>query len=223
MTIESNFKNIIKAIPKDVKLITVSKTRNYDEIMEAYNFGVRDFGENKVQELVDKYDNLPKDINWHLIGHLQRNKVKYIVGKVKLIHSLDSIRLLEEIEKKYSQNNNVANVLIQINIGEEETKTGVSLEELEALITQCTECSFVKVKGLMAIIPKCNEGKAREYFKKMAQIWHNIKNKDLQNFHMEYLSMGMTNDYEIAIEEGSNMVRIGEGVFGKREYNKTNI
>lgn len=219
MSVEENINRIKATVPEDVTLIAVSKTKPVEAIEEAYGIGVRDFGENKVQELVDKYDKLPKDIRWHLIGHLQRNKVKYIVGKVQLIHSLDNIKLLEEIEKQYKANDTTAQALIQINIGKEESKTGVYLENLEELLEACEGCTNVKIKGLMAIIPQGTEESCRYYFKQMKNIFNDMKKRSFKNIVMEVLSMGMTGDYEIAIEEGSNMVRIGSGIFGKRNYN----
>jgi len=218
LSVEENISRVTITIPKDVTLIAVSKTKPIEAIEEAYNMGIRDFGENKVQELVDKYDKLPKDIRWHLIGHLQRNKVKYIVGKVHLIHSLDGLKLLDEIEKQYKANNAIAQVLIQINIGKEESKTGAYLENLEELLEACEVCNHVKVKGLMAIIPQGSEESCRDYFKKMKNIFCELKKRKFNNITMEVLSMGMTDDYQIAIEEGSNMVRIGSGIFGKRNY-----
>lgn len=218
MSVEENIREIKTSIPKDVTLIAVSKTKPVEEIEKAYQMGIRDFGENKVQEMVDKYDKLPKDIRWHLIGHLQRNKIKYIVGKVHLIHSLDSIRLLEEIEKQYKSNGITAQVLIQINIGKEDSKTGIYLEDLEELLQVCEKCENVKVKGLMAIIPKGSEECCRNYFKQMKNIFEDLKKRKLNNITMEVLSMGMSGDYKLAIDEGSNMVRIGSCIFGKRNY-----
>lgn len=186
---------------------------------EAYEEGIREFGENKVQEIVNKYDDFHKDVKWHLIGHLQRNKVKYIVGKVSLIHSLDSIELLAEIEKRFSMENEIAECLIQINIGEEASKTGISLSELDGLINEVEACKNVKVKGLMAIIPTGDEEQCRKYFREMKLIWDEQKKKHLDNVTMDFLSMGMTGDYKLAIEEGSNVIRVGEGIFGKRFYN----
>lgn len=219
LSIEQNVRNIKNTIEKDVTLIAVSKTKPVEEIEKVYQVGIRNFGENKVQEFVDKYDKLPKDIKWHLIGHLQRNKVKYVVGKVYLIHSLDSIRLLQEIEKQYASEGKTAKVLIQINIGREDSKTGILLEELEELLAACENCNNVEVKGLMAVIPKGNEEECRRYFSKMKDIFETLKKRDFKNIKMEVLSMGMTGDYIIAMEEGANMVRIGEGIFGKRNYN----
>ncbi|MCY6483722.1 YggS family pyridoxal phosphate-dependent enzyme [Clostridium aestuarii] len=219
MSIKENIKKVNAYIPKDVKLVAVSKTRKLEELEEVYSIGVRDFGENKVQELAEKYDNFHKDVKWHFIGHLQRNKVKYIVGKVSLIHSLDSIKLLEEIEKKYVAAGQVADVLIQINIGRDPNKSGVLLEELDELINICEKCNNVKVKGLMTILPKGDELSNRNYFRQMKEVYDDLYEKQYKNIRMKYLSMGMTGDYKIAISEGANMVRVGEGIFGKRIYN----
>lgn len=219
MSIEENILRIRNELPKEVNLIAVSKTKPVEQINEVYNLGVRDFGENKVQEFLDKADNLPSDIRWHLIGHLQTNKVKYIVGKVYLIHSLDSVKLLYELEKRYGEAGIQANVLIQINIAKEETKTGAFIEELEDLLVEIEKCKNVKVKGLMSIIPIGDEQNCRHYFKAMKKLWDNLKNRTLSNITMEYLSMGMSSDYKLAISEGANLIRIGEGIFGKRIYN----
>lgn len=220
MSIKDNILKVQEHIPNDVELIAVSKTRTVEEIQQAYDTGMRNFGENKVQEIMNKVDVLPKDIKWHLIGHLQRNKVKYIVGKVHLIHSLDSIRLLNEIEKQYKKNDEVANVLIEVNIAKDSNKTGLMLEELDQMLEQCEKCNNVKVKGLMIIAPKGTEEEIRQAFKKIKGIWEELKNKNYNNITMEILSMGMTHDYQLAISEGSNMVRVGEGIFGKRNYDK---
>ena len=217
--IRDNIRNILHSIPSSVKLISVSKTRSLSEMEEAYVEGIREFGENKVQELVNKYDNFHKDVKWHLIGHLQTNKVKYIPGKVSLIHSLDSIELLQEIEKRFAQKNEVAECLIQINIGEESNKTGIYLSELQGLIKEIESCKNVKVRGLMAIIPIGDEDQCRKYFSQMKTIWDNQKKQNFNNVSMDFLSMGMTGDYKLAIEEGSNVIRVGQGIFGKRFYN----
>ncbi|WP_138204411.1 YggS family pyridoxal phosphate-dependent enzyme [Haloimpatiens lingqiaonensis] len=218
MSIEENVQQILKELKEDVKLIAVSKTRTVEEMEQAYKIGIRDFGENKVQELVDKYDKFHKDVHWHLLGHLQTNKVKYIVGKVHLIHSLDSIKLLEEIEKRFKAKDAIANVLIQINIGKEESKTGIYLNELEEIMNKCEQCTNVKVKGLMCIIPKGTEEENRKYFREMNDIFQELKGKNYKNISMNILSMGMSGDYKIALEEGSNMIRVGQGIFGPRNY-----
>jgi PLP dependent protein len=216
LSINENVSNIMKGLTEEITLIAVSKYKSATEIKQAYDCGIRNFGENKVQELLDKFDLLPQDITWHLIGHLQRNKVKYIVGKVELIHSLDSIRLLYEIEKQYALRGLTSKVLIQINVGEEESKTGIMLNELEVLLEACEKCNHVKVEGLMAIIPKGDEECCRQYFKLMKDIWSSLKLRNYKNIEMKYLSMGMTEDYKAAILEGSNMIRVGTGIFGKR-------
>lgn len=223
MAIGEAYKAIRNEISEDVTLICVSKTRQNHEIKEAYEAGARDFGENKVQELIEKYDSLDADIRWHLIGHLQRNKVKYIVGKVHLIHSLDSIRLLQEIEKRFATKNEIANLLIQVNIGREETKTGIDVEEIDSLIKACETCNNIKIKGLMATIPIGDEENCRRYFGQMKTIFDNLKTYDYKNVSMEVLSLGMSGDFQIAIEEGSNMIRLGERIFGMRDYKKLEV
>ena len=219
MDIKNNIKSLRCNIPNEVTLLAVSKTKPLNELEEAYNAGIRDFGENKVQELKDKFENFHKDVRWHFIGNLQTNKVKYLVGKTFLIHSLSSIKLLEVIEKEFGKKNIIADTLIQINIGREESKGGLLEEDLDTLIEAIEKCKFVKVKGIMAVIPKGNEESNRYYFKKVRDIFDSLKNKEFKNIQMEILSMGMTHDYHIAIEEGSNFIRIGEGIFGKRNYN----
>ena len=219
MSIKENISRLLSDLPENVKLVAVSKTRTVEEMREAYAFGQRDFGENKVQELTKKYDEFDESVRWHLIGHLQRNNVKYIVGKVFLIHSLDSIRLLAELEKQYLAAGLNADVLIEINIGREENKTGIFPEELEEMLIQCEKCTRVKVKGLMTVLPVCSEDEQKQYFLEVRKIWDSLKERQFSNIEMQYLSMGMTGDYKAAILEGSNMVRIGEGIFGKRNYN----
>lgn len=219
MSIKENIDNIVKELPDNVKLLAVSKTRSLEEMEEAYDYGLREFAENKVQELVRKEESFHKDVKWHLIGKLQTNKVKYIVGKVDLIHSLSSVKLLNKIEDLYSRENLTANTLIQINIGREESKSGVLLEDLEELIENIEKCNNVKVKGIMVIIPKGDEESNRNYFRKTHEIFSDLGKREFKNITMEVLSMGMTHDYKIAVEEGSNMVRVGTGIFGERNYN----
>ena len=216
MCIKENIKNIKEDLKKDITLVAVSKTKPIEDIKLAYEMGQRDFGENKVQELIDKEEILPKDINWHFIGKLQTNKVKYLVGKVFLIHSLSSIKLLEKIENEFSKKKVIANLLIQINIGREESKSGIFEEELLDLVSEVEKCNFCKVKGIMAIIPKGTDEENRIHFKKTREIFDKLSKEKYNNITMEILSMGMTNDYRIALEEGSNLIRIGEGIFGKR-------
>ncbi|MDR5586688.1 MULTISPECIES: YggS family pyridoxal phosphate-dependent enzyme [Clostridium] len=219
MSIKENIEKLKLEIPKNVELLAVSKTKPIEDLKEAYEAGIRDFGENKVQELVNKEENLPKDIRWHLIGKLQTNKVKYLVNKVHLIHSLSSIKLLNEIEKVFEKNDTVANVLIQINIGREESKSGILKEELPDIIEAIENCNHVLVKGIMVIIPKGDEKNNRKYFKETKEIFDYLKVREYKNIKMEVLSMGMTHDFNEAIEEGSTLVRIGQGIFGERNYN----
>ena len=219
MSIKDNIEALEKEIPNGVKLLAVSKTKPLSDLEEAYEAGIREFGENKVQELVAKEEEFHKDVKWHFIGGLQTNKVKYLVGKVCLIHSLSSIKLLKQIEKEFGKKNEIANVLIEINIGREESKGGILEEELEDMLSEIEKCSFVRVKGIMVIIPKGDSDSNRAYFKRTREIFESLKTRKFKNIKMEILSMGMTHDYKIAIEEGSTLVRIGEGIFGKRNYN----
>ena len=223
MAIGEAYNKIINEIPKEVRLICISKTRQITEIKEAYASGARDFGENKVQELMEKFDNISEDVRWHFIGHLQRNKVKYIVGKVHLIHSLDSIRLLREIEKRYGDENEIANLLIQVNIGSESAKNGIQVEELVPLIKACESCNNIKIKGLMATIPIGGSEDCRRYFSQMKAMFENLKTFAYKNVSMEYLSLGMSSDYKVAIDSGANMIRLGESIFGKRDYKKLEV
>ncbi|WP_376770088.1 YggS family pyridoxal phosphate-dependent enzyme [Clostridium bowmanii] len=218
MGIGEVYSEMKKEIPKDVTLVCVSKTREINEIKEAYAAGARDFGENKVQELMDKYDNVGPGVRWHFIGHLQRNKVKYLVGKVHLIHSLDSIRLLKEIEKQYAAQDEIASLLIQVNIGNEDSKTGVAVDEVNALIKACEECQYIRIKGLMATIPIGDSQHCSKYFAEMKSIFDNLKKNKYKNVSMEFLSLGMSGDFEIALAEGANMIRLGARIFGKRDY-----
>lgn len=201
----------------EVTLIAVSKTKPISMIREAYKMGVRDFGENKVQELTDKISQLPSDIRWHMIGHLQRNKVKYIVGKVELIHSVDSLRLAEEISQEALKKGVTANILVEVNAAGEESKFGIAPEETQDLVEQIGKLPAVRVKGLMTIAPYTdNPEDNRNYFRKLKQLSVDIGKKNIHNVNMDVLSMGMSGDYSVAIEEGSTYVRIGTGIFGER-------
>ena len=203
----------------DVTLIAVSKTKPVETLKEAYDLGVRVFGENKVQELTDKYEALPKDIQLHMIGHLQRNKVKYIIDKVALIHSVDSIRLAETIEKEAAKHNITANILIEVNVAKEESKFGLMPEELDELIDKIKDFNHIQVKGLMTIAPFVeNPETNREIFRSLRKLSVDISNKNVDNVNVSILSMGMTNDYTVAVEEGATMVRVGTGIFGARNY-----
>ena len=204
---------------EDVTLIAVSKTKPVETLQEAYDLGVRVFGENKVQELVVKYEVLPKDIHWHLIGHLQRNKVKYIIDKVDMIHSVDSIRLAETIEKEAAKHNIKVKILIEVNVAKEESKFGIHPEELDAFIEEISHFSHIQVMGLMTIAPYVeNAEENRPIFEHLRKLSVDIANKNIDNIIMSVLSMGMTNDYQVAVEEGATMVRVGTGIFGERNY-----
>ena len=206
--------------PSEVTLIAVSKTKPVETLKEAYDLGVRVFGENKVQELDKKIDALPEDISWHMIGHLQRNKVKYIAGRVELIHSVDSFRLAEEINIHAKKKGIVIPILIEVNVAEEESKFGVSVEDTEELIRQIAELDGVSIRGLMTIAPYVVDSEEnREIFHKIKDLSIDIASKNIDNVSMDILSMGMTGDYMVAIEEGATMVRVGTGIFGERNYN----
>lgn len=203
----------------EVTLIAVSKTKPVEKLREAYDLGVRVFGENKVQELVDKYGALPEDIHWHMIGHLQRNKVKYIIDKAELIHSVDSLRLAETIEKEAEKHNITANILIEVNVAREESKFGVMPEELDEIVEKIAGFNHLNVKGLMTIAPYVeNPEENRAVFARLRKLSVDIASKNVDNMNMSILSMGMTNDYEVAVEEGATMVRVGTGIFGERDY-----
>ncbi len=202
-----------------VKLIAVSKTKPVAMLREAYDAGCRDFGENKVQELVEKFEQMPKDIRWHMIGHLQRNKVKYIVDKVWLIHSVDSLRLAEEISKEAVRKNVKVSILVEVNVAGEESKFGVTTQDAVSLVEEIAKLPNIVIKGLMTIAPYVeNSEENRLYFAKLMQIYVDIIHKNIDNVFMEELSMGMTGDYEVAIEEGATYIRVGTGIFGERQY-----
>lgn len=204
-----------------VTLIAVSKTKPLSDIEELLqNTDAENFGENKVQELVDKYEYISRPVKWHMIGHLQTNKVKYIVDKVCLIHSVDSVNLAKTIEKEAAKHNVVVPVLIEVNVAGEESKFGVSVEETEDLIRQIKDFPHIHIDGLMTIAPfVANPEDNRVHFRRLKELLLDINSKNIDNVHMNVLSMGMTNDYEVAVEEGATMVRVGTGIFGERNYN----
>lgn len=205
--------------PSEVTLIAVSKTKPVSMLQEAYDEGVRTFGENKVQEIMDKYGQLPQDIEWHMIGHLQRNKVKYIADKVTMIHSLDSLRLAETIESEASKHNRVIPVLIEVNVAMEESKFGISVDEVLPFVQELSKFPHLRVNGLMTIAPYVeNAEENRQIFRKLKKLSVDIEEKNINNINMSVLSMGMTGDYQVAIEEGATMVRVGTGIFGERDY-----
>lgn len=206
---------------EEVTLITVSKTKPVALLKEAYDAGSRDFGENKVQEMLDKIPKMPEDVRWHMIGHLQRNKVKYIVDKVYLIHSVDSVRLAEEISKEALKKQVEVDILIEVNVALEESKFGTTTEEAIALVDEISKLPGIHIKGLMTIAPFVeDEEENRLIFQKLKQLSVDIAEKNIDNVSMNVLSMGMTGDYRVAVEEGATYVRVGTGIFGERDYSK---
>lgn len=224
-TVKDNLETINKKIkeaalkvnrdPQEIKLVAVTKTATLEQIKEAINEGVKIIGENKVQEAKKKYQVLTTEVKWHLIGHLQTNKVKYAVEIFDLIHSVDSIKLAKEIDNRSVQFKKTIDVLIEVNISGEETKYGYNPEKVEAFLKEISEFSAIRVRGLMTIAPiSKNKEEVRPYFRRLRELSERIRDKNIKNIKMDYLSMGMTDDFEIAIEEGANMVRIGRGIFG---------
>lgn len=207
---------------KEAILIAVSKTKPIVLLQEAYEAGIRDFGENKVQELVDKYEKMRnQEIRWHFIGHLQTNKVKYIIDKAYMIHSVDSYKLACEISKESLKHKKLVPILVQVNVSMEESKFGVHPEEAEEFIRKIAKLPGIAVQGLMTIAPYTENGESnRYYFRKLNQLSVDIKRKNIDNINMGILSMGMTGDYETAIEEGATYVRVGTGIFGIRDYSE---
>ncbi len=204
---------------EEITLIAVSKTKPISMLQEVYHLGVRDFGENKVQELSEKHPQLPQDINWHLIGHLQTNKVKQVIDKAALIHSVDSVRLAEVIEKEAAKKNVIVNILLEVNVAEEESKFGFKVEEVLSAVETIARFPHVRIKGLMTIAPFVeNPEENRSVFARLQKLSVDIRSKNIDNVSVDILSMGMTNDYQVAIEEGATMVRVGTGIFGAREY-----
>ena len=201
--------------PQEIKLVAVTKTATIEQIKEAISAGVKIIGENKVQEAKEKYQILSADIEWHLVGHLQTNKVKYAIEIFDLIHSVDSIKLAKEIDKRSLQFGMITNVLVEVNVSGEETKYGIKPEEVEPFLKEISEFSRTRVRGLMTIAPIAEDKEeVRPYFRKLRELFKEIKSKNIKNVKMDYLSMGMTEDFEVAVEEGANMVRIGRGIFG---------
>ena len=204
---------------EDVTLIAVSKTKPIDMLEEVYAAGTRDFGENKVQEMMDKYEILPKDIRWHMIGHLQRNKVKYLIGKTELIHSVDSLRLAQEISRQSVKHGVTTDILIEVNVAGEESKFGTGCEEAVDLVEAAALLPGIRILGLMTIAPYVDDPEDnRLYFKELKKLSVDIARKNIDNVRVDILSMGMTGDFEVAIEEGATHVRVGTGIFGERNY-----
>ena len=206
---------------EDITLIAVSKTYPLEAIEEAFSLGCRDFGENHVQELTQKMNDFHEDVNWHLIGHLQTNKVKYIVGRTKLIHSVDRLKLAEEINKQSAKKGCITDVLVEVNVGEEESKHGFMVDEVMSAMVSLSKLSHIRVRGLMTVAPfVADPEENRPLFKKLYDLSVDIQKQKFDNISSDILSMGMSNDYKIAIEEGATMVRIGTAIFGNRDYTK---
>ena len=219
MPIQNNLHKIKSSLPRQVTLIVVTKTHPVNKLQEVYDAGHKIFGENKVQELVDKYEALPKDIEWHLIGHLQSNKVKYIAPFVSFIHSVDSLKLLQEINKQAEKNNRIINCLLQIYIAKEETKFGLSFEEAEQLINskELQDLKNIKITGFMGMATNTeNKEQINNEFKSLKQFYDKFSNFSIFNLQLSNLSMGMSSDYLMAIEQGSTMIRVGSSIFGQR-------
>ena len=212
MGIQHNITELKSSLPPEVSLVAVSKTKPVSDLLEAYQAGQRIFGENKIQEMVSKWEQLPKDIQWHMIGHVQTNKVKYMAPFVHTIHAVDRIKLLKEIQKQAEKNERIINCLIQIRIAEEDTKFGLAASELDAMLEASASCSHLKIKGLMGMATFTSDtDQIQTEFQKLAQLYQ-------KNSEFEVLSMGMSGDYPIAIEAGSNMIRVGSKLFGERNY-----
>ncbi len=217
--------NIVKAAkdagrdPGSVTLIAVSKTKPVSMLQEAYDAGVRDFGENKVQEITEKYPQLPKDIRWHMIGHLQTNKVKYIVDKVTMIHSVDSLKLASEISRQAVKHDTTVDILIEVNVAGEESKFGVSPAQAPELVMQISKLPGIRIRGLMTVAPPVSDPtENKPVFCALSQLLVDIDAKNIDNVNMDCLSMGMSGDYTVAIAEGATLVRVGTSIFGEREY-----
>ncbi len=227
--IKNNLENIFKRVGaaaeksgrtmEDIRVIAVTKTVEVVRIKNVYECGLRDMGENRVQELTEKYDKLPSDCKWHLIGHLQTNKVKYIIDKVEMIHSVDSIELAKEINSRAAKCQRKIDILLQVNVSGEDTKFGISPNDVDEYVGIISRMENISLKGLMTIAPFNQDPQViRPVFRNLYNIYIDIKRKNIDNVNMDYLSMGMSNDFEVAIEEGANIVRIGTGIFGKRDY-----
>ena len=218
--VEENIQRACKKVGRsrdEITLIAVTKTQPISIILEAYEEGIRNFGENRVQELLDKIEHLPDDIHWHMIGHLQRNKVKHVVGRVKLIHSVDSLRLAEAINQESAKGGLISDILLEVNVAEEESKFGLKIKEILPLIKRISTFKNIKVNGLMTMgFFSDNPERNREIFVDLKKLSVDIEREKIDNITMRVLSMGMTNDYQVAIEEGATLVRVGTGIFGAR-------
>jgi len=231
MSCKDNYLKVLDIVKNDLKkagrdtskctLVAVSKTKPLELLKEAYEAGCRDFGENYVQELVDKIPEMPDDVRWHMIGHLQTNKVKYIIGKTCLIHSVDTVKLAAEIGKQSQKAGIVTDILLEVNVAREESKFGFTAENIIDSVKEIAAIPGICVKGLMTSAPICeNPEENRVYFEKLRQLSIDIKNQNIDNVYMGFLSMGMSGDYEVAIDCGSTFVRVGTAIFGERDYSK---
>ena len=231
MALKKNIENVLTRVkdaaivshrePSDIELVAVTKTVDVDVIDEAIDYGILHMGESRVQELLKKYEQIGNVVKWHLIGHLQRNKVKYIIDKVDIIHSLDSFKLAKEIDKRAENINRIIECLLQVNISEEKTKYGVSPKDVEHILRDITSLNNIKIVGLMTIAPHVGDREQiRQCFRTLKNIFDRMSEIDFPNVKMKYLSMGMSNDFEIAIQEGANLIRIGTSIFGERNYSK---
>lgn len=220
--VRKNIEEACRAVgrdPSEVTLIAVSKTKPVPLLREAYDAGARCFGENKVQEIMDKYPQLPEDIQWHMIGHLQRNKVKYIVHKAAMIHSVDSLRLAEAIEQEAAKHEVQVPILLEVNVAEEESKFGLKMDEVLPLVETVSGFPHIRIRGLMTIAPYVEDPEEnRDIFRQLKKLSVDIAAKNINNVSMSVLSMGMTGDYQVAVQEGATMVRVGTGIFGERNY-----
>ena len=227
VSVEENLKHIKERMaaacaragrdPKEVTLVAVSKTKPVSMMMEAYGTGIRDFGENKVQELLEKKPQMPEDTRLHLIGHLQTNKVSHVIDKTVLIHSVDSLHLAEKIEQEAAKRDLISEILLEVNVAREESKFGLFVEDVTKNLEVISKFPHIRVKGLMTIAPNVeNAEENRKFFKELYQLYVDIKSKNIDNGTMSMLSMGMTGDFEVAIEEGATLIRVGTGIFGSR-------
>ena len=222
MTIKDNLNNIKSSLPEHVTLVAVSKTKPVSDLMEAYNAGQRIFGENKIQEMVEKHEQMPKDVEWHMIGHVQRNKVKYMADFVSLIHGVDNFKLLKEINKQAKKCNRIINCLLQIKIAEEDSKFGMSKNDASTLLQsdEFSELKNIKIVGLMGMATFTDDiAQVESEFKFLKTTFEELKQLETRNCKLKTLSMGMSGDYKLAIEYGSNMIRVGSSIFGARNYN----
>ena len=220
---KAKFAETVGKTENDVLLVAVTKTRTAEEINEAIDAGITDIGENKVQEVVDKFDHV-KPVRWHLIGHLQTNKVKYIIDKVCMIHSVDSMKLAQEIDKRAGQHGLTMDILIQVNAAQEESKFGITTDDTKQLILDILEqCPNVRIRGLMHIAPFAEDpNDVRIYFRQVKELYEECGTIEHPHLDFKYLSMGMSHDFGVAIEEGSNLIRVGTSIFGERDYSKKN-